>query len=182
VNRGAAMKAYFGHAACRACICIGLLIGGCSSDPRQGYSFSSTFRTDVDSISVPIFQNTTFTRGLEVELTEAVVAELRKSTDWRIVQEETAQTTLRGTITSSELRKLSTARNTGLVEELGVIVTIDFEWKDNRTGRILTARRGFTASQPFAPARGIGERIETGQHATVQEMARDIVAELRAGW
>lgn len=165
-----------------ACVLCAACFAACATDPRQGYSFSSTFRTDVDSISIPVFQNTTFARGLEVELTEAIVAELRKSTDWTIVQEETAQTTLRGTITSSELRKLSTARNTGLVEELGVILTVDFEWKDNRTGRVLTARRGFSASEPFAPARGIGDRIQTGQHATVQEMAHDIVAELRSGW
>lgn len=159
-----------------------MVAGGCSSDPSQGYSFTSTFREDVTSISVPIFQNTTFARGLEVELTEAVVAELHKSTSWRIVQEETAQTTLRGTLTSSDLRKFSTARDSGLVEELGVSLTVDFEWKDNRTGKVLSARRGFTATQPFAPALGVNERIETGQHSAVQELARDIVAEMRSGW
>ncbi len=157
-------------------------VGGCSSDPREGYSFSSTFREDITSISVPVFTNTTYSRGLDVELTEAVVSELRKSTSWRIVQEETAQTTLRGTITSAELRKLSTARDSGLVEDLGVTLTVDFEWKDNRTGKVLTARRGFSATRAFAPARGVGERIEVGQNAAVQVIARDIVAEMRSGW
>ncbi len=155
---------------------------GCASDPRQGYSFSTTFRQDVESISLPIFRNTTFAHGLEVELTEAIASELRRQTRYTIVQEETAQTTLRGTLTGSELRKLSTARESGLVEELGVSLTVDFEWKDNRTGRVLVSRRAFTSTEAFAPARGVGERIEIGQHAAVQELARGIVAEMRAGW
>ncbi|MGD9688712.1 MAG: LPS assembly lipoprotein LptE [Phycisphaerales bacterium] len=159
-----------------------LCVPGCSSDPRQGYSFTSTFSSDVESIAVPVFQNTTYGRGLELELTEAVVAELRSRTPWRISTEDQAHTTIRGTITSAELRKLSTARDTGLVEELAVEVTVDFEWKDNRTGRVIVSRRGFTGAEAFAPARGIGERIETGQHATVQELARAIVAEMRSGW
>lgn len=163
-----------------ACAVLGL--GACASDPREGYSFSSTFRSDVESISLPIFGNTTYAQGIEVELTEALASELRKQTRWKIVQEQTAHTTLRGTITGSELRKLSTARDTGLVEELGVSLTVDFEWKDNRTGKVLVARRAFSATEAFAPARGLGERIEIGQHAAVQELARGIVAEMRGGW
>jgi len=169
-------------AATTAIAAVGGLGGACASDPRSGYSFASTFPSEVQTIAVPVFANTTFTRGIDVELTEAVITELRKSTPYRVVQTESPQTTLRGSITSTELRKLSTARTSGLVEELAVVMTIDFEWKDNRTGKVLTARRGFAASEPFAPARGVGERIETGQHAVVQEMARAIVNEMRSGW
>ncbi|MGQ0629181.1 MAG: LPS assembly lipoprotein LptE [Phycisphaerales bacterium] len=157
-------------------------LGGCATDPREGYSTASTYPTEIESIAVPVFQNTTFARGLEVELTEALVAELRKSSPYRVVQSDSPQSTLRGTITGSDLRKLSTGRTSGLVEDLAVVLTVDFEWKDNRTGRVLSARRGFTTAEAFAPSRGVGERIETGQHAAVQEMARAIAGELRAGW
>ena len=156
--------------------------GGCSSDPRSGYSTATTFDDSVKTISVPMFRNATFARGIEVELTEAVITELRRSTPYTIVQSQSPQSTLRGTITRSDLRKLSTGRTSGLVEELGVLMTVDFEWKDNRTGKVLVARRGFNAAEPFAPARGVNERIETGQHAAVQEMARGIVNEMRSGW
>ncbi len=157
-------------------------LAGCAADPRQGYSFESSYAQNVQSISVPVFRNSTFSRGIDVELTEAVIAELRKSTPYAIVQSDSPQTTLRGTITNSELRKLSTGRTTGLVEELAVVMTVDFEWKDNRNGKVMVARRGFTASGAFAPAQGVNERLETGQHGAIQELARAIVNEMRSGW
>jgi len=163
-----------------------LSAAGCSSDPTKGYAFSSSYRTDIQSINVPIFQNTTFSRGIENDLTEAIIVELRKSTPWSVTNADGAQTTLRGSIVSAELKKLSTSRDTGLVEELAVSLTVDFEWKDNRTGQVLVARRGFTSAEPFVPARGtsgaINERIETGQFAAVQELSREIVGSLRASW
>lgn len=163
-----------------------LSVGGCASDPSKGYSFSSSYREDIRSISVPVFQNTTFAHGVELELTEAVIAEIKKSTPWAVTRSDGAQTTLRGAVTGSELKKISTARDSGLVEELAVTLTVDFEWKDNRTGKVLAVRRGFSAAEPFVPARGtrgaINERVETGQFATVQELAREIVAALRSAW
>lgn len=154
----------------------------CSSDPSQGYSFASTYRQDVETVAVPIFANQTFDHGVEAELASAIVAELRKVTPWRVDQSGSAQTTLSGVVTSSELRKLTTARQTGLVETLALVISVDFEWKDNRTGRVLAARRDFSAAEAFTPARGVGERIDTGRHAAVQELARAIVNELRTGW
>lgn len=159
-----------------------LALTGCASDPRSGYSTQSTFSRQFETISVPVFRNSTFSRGVETELTEALVAEIRQTTPYTVVQSGSPQTTLRGTITSAELRKLSTSRTTGMVEELAVVLTVDFEWKDNRSGKVLVARRNFVAAENFAPSTGLGERIETGQHATVQELARGIVAELRSGW
>jgi len=159
-----------------------LVLPGCASDPRSGYSTQSTFSRQFETISVPVFRNSTFSRGVETQLTEALVAEIRQTTPYTVVQSGSPQTTLRGTITSAELRKLSTSRTSGMVEELAVVLTVDFEWKDNRTGKVLVARRNFVAAENFAPSTGIGERIETGQHATVQELARGIVAELRSGW
>jgi hypothetical protein len=68
------------------------------------------------------------------------------------------------------------------VQELGVQLTVDFEWVDNRTGKTIVARRSFTAQSTFIPQRGVGERLETGKSAAVQRLARDIVAELRSAW
>ncbi len=160
--------------------------GGCTNDPKRGYTFNSTYSGAIESVQVPMFGNTTFARGLEAELTSAVVSEVRKGTPWRVEQTGAAQATLKGTITSSELRKLSTARESGLVEQLAVEITVDFEFTDNRTGKVLVGRRSFGAAEAFVPARGtqgtLNERIETGQHAAVAELARAIVGELRGAW
>ncbi len=165
-----------------ACASMLAVVAGCSDNPQDGYSFATTHRTDVTSIAVPMFGNNTQTYGLEQELTAAVVSELRRTTPYKILDVDAAQTQLTGTITDSKLRKLSTARDTGLSETLAVELTVEFSWKNTRTGKVLVARRNFVSSESFTPSRGVGERIEVGQNASISKLARDIVAEMRSGW
>lgn len=159
-----------------------LLAPGCASDPSEGYAFASAHDKSIGSIYVPVFDNATFSHGIETQLTDSIIKELKQATPWKVTSESGAQTTLSGRIVGVELRPLSLARTSGLVQEQAVIVTIEFDWKDNRTGRVLSSRRNFTASEAFIPSRGVGERLEAGQDATIQRLARDVVAELRSSW
>ncbi len=165
-----------------ACAYLPFAVCACSSNPRQGYSFATTMPEGVTSVQVPVFENYTFDVGLEAELTEAVIKELQRSSGVKVVQGGGADSTLRAAITRSEMRRLTLERGTGLVQELALTITIDFDWKDNRNGRILTSRRNYAASDTFVPAQPTGERIDTGRHAAVQRLAKDLVAELRGDW
>ncbi len=159
-----------------------VLAPSCASDPTKGYAFSSAHDSAIKTVHVPIFQNNTFYHGLETELTDAIIKQLQSATPWSVSTASAAQTTLTGSITEVTLTPLSTARVSGLVQELAVVLTVEFDFKDNRTGKILVSRRNFTASEPFVPAKGAGERIDAGEHAAVQRLARDIVAALRSNW
>jgi hypothetical protein len=154
----------------------------CASNPGEGYSFNSTFRDDVKSVSVPIFVNNTFYPGVEVQLAEAIVSEMRIKSPYAVTSSADAQTILTGTITNIERQSLTTGRQTGMSEDIALKITIDFVWKDQRSGKILTARRNFSASRSFIPASGVGETVAIGQAAAIQQLARDLVAELRSGW
>lgn len=165
-----------------ATILTACLLVGCADDPRQGYSFESTYGASVKSIAVPIFDNRSYSHGLEIDLTDAIIKELRRGTPWAVGAESAAQTTLSGTITSVVLRKVSTAQVSGLVQEVAVEIVLDYEWKDNRTGEVLLSRRGFRSVQSFVPAEGVGERVELGERAAAEEAAREIVSSLRSGW
>lgn len=153
----------------------------CSTSPSQGYSFATTFPENIRTVQVPVFENYTFDVGLEAELTEAVIKEFQRLSGIRVTQGG-ADTTLKAAITDSKLRRLTLDRRTGYVQELALTITLDYDWKDNRTGEVLSSRRNFAASDTFIPARPSGERIDAGRHAAVQRLARDLVAELRAGW
>jgi hypothetical protein len=159
-----------------------LLLPACASDPRSGYSFTDAHRTDIRTVAVPIFENGTFSHGLEFQLTDAVIKEIHRATPWRVAPRDEADTTLSGSITSVELRRLSRGSETGMVQEVAVDIAVAFEWKKNRSGEILIARRNFRAPESFVPARGANERLEFGEAATIDQMARDIVAELRSSW
>ncbi len=159
-----------------------LLAPGCASDPTKGYSFSSAHREDIATIAVPVFENQTYAHGLETDLTDAVIKEIHRATPWRVTAGDRADTTLRAVITSADMRSLRKNPDSGLVQELAYVITVSFEWQDNRTGRALVSRRGFKAADTFVPAYGAQEKLELGQAATSDQLARDIVASLRSAW
>lgn len=160
---------------------LAVVVTGCSSDPRTGYSTRSTFPANVRTVQVPVFGNTTSEPGHEALLTEAVIKELQ-ARGFQVLQNTSSDSVLSGTLTGLELRRLSQNPTTGLVQELGLTATVDFEWRDARTGKVIAARRGFSAADSFAPARGGGEPIEAARHSAFGALAKDIVNELRTAW
>jgi hypothetical protein len=154
----------------------------CSTDPTKGYSFNSTFDESIRTVAVPVFNNSTFEAGLDAQLTEAIIKEIQRTTKWTVVSTGTADATLSGTLTSANLARSAAPPFTGLTQEQIVTLRIDFEFKDNRSGQVISARRNFAASETFIPSNGVGERIGVGQQNAVQTLARDIVHELRTGW
>jgi hypothetical protein len=153
-------------------------------DRSQPRLFLYIYTSDVGAVHRRCRCSTTgvFQKGIEIDLTDAIIKEIQRTTPWVVTSEAGAQTTLSGTITDASLRALSTNSQTGYVQEMAVELTVDFDWRDGRTGQYLSSRRAFKSMEGFVPARPTNERIELGQHAVVQEMARSIVAELRSGW
>jgi len=170
---------------------VSVVMGGCSSDPAKGYSFRSTFPRQVRTVNVPVFDNQTFFKGLEFDLTDAIIKEIQRNTPMVVVQSGSdgggggstgAQTTLTGVIRNAELRDLTTSSRTALVQEMAQQVTIDFEWRDARTGQSLASIKDLRAIESFVVQRGVGERLETAQQQVAQELARKIVHQMRSEW
>ena len=158
------------------------VLAGCASDPTKGYAPASLYPSTVTTMAVPVFASNSYTRDVEFELTDALIKEIEARTPYKVVPEGRADTILLGRITSIKLDQLSKSQQTGLSEEVIVSVTIDFEWKDLRSGQTLVQREGFAGQGFFDPSRPTGEPIELGQFAAVQQLARDIVAQLRVEW
>lgn len=165
-----------------ACVCVAGACMGAGCGSSRPYRLESTHDAAVRTIAVPIFDNTTYSTGIEASLTEAIVKEIQRATPWRVVRSDQAATTLRGTVVGADLGQLSRQRDTGLSQEQSVRLRVDFAWVDNRTGQTLVERRSFASEASFVPFRGVGEPLEVGEHGAIRELARDIVAELRADW
>jgi len=165
-----------------ACVFALHCLCSCASDPTQGYSSQSIYPTSVSSVAVPIFANDTFVRDVEFELTDALIKEIEARTPYKVTAESRADTILLGHVRKVQLDQLSKSVLTGLSEEVIVTVTIDFQWKDLRSGKTLVERRTFTGNSLFTPSQPSSEPIELGQFAVVQLLARDIVAEMRSDW
>ncbi len=162
------MSQYLGIIVCL----MTLNLAGC------GYSHGHLYRDDVGSVRVPIFKNKTFTRGVEFGLTEAVIKELMGQTPYRVTSGQQADTLLEVTIVRA--KAINRSRNDlGLSEAVAVSLVIDLVWRDLRNGQVLVERKGLTRESEFLVSRRGGERYQTGEHATVQKLAVDIVSQLR---
>ncbi len=159
-----------------------LLAVGCASDPREGYAFGTTYDAGVRTVAAPIFENETFARGVEFELAAALIAELERTTPYKVTSQSRADTMLSGRIRRVQLDQLSSSRQTGLSQEVVVSLTVDFEWTDLRTGAVRLKRENFTGQGLFLPGTPVGESLETGEIAAVAQLAREIVSEMRAAW
>ncbi|MCE9591917.1 MAG: hypothetical protein K8S99_15515 [Planctomycetes bacterium] len=161
---------------------IVMSIAGC------GYAHKELFPQNVRSVAVPIFENRTFYQGIEFDMTEALTKEIELRTPYKVVAEAGADTQLRGTIVSVNQTVLSHRPDGNLPEELDVHVTINFEWKDLRTGEIIRSRKGFDRVARYIPTRSpvsgraMSETYSIGQHQAVQSLAQEIVSVMRADW
>ena len=161
-------------------VCISC--ASCETDPTVGYSSSSLYPKQYQSIAIPIFQNSTMTRDVEFMLTDAIIKEIQVRSPYRVVDKHVAETILTGTITSMKLSTLSRSQTTGLDNEVLFKVVIDFEWYDQVNGNRIVGRKNFASSAVFIPSRPSSEPLEIGQFAVVQQLASDIIDQMQASW
>ena len=61
-------------------------------------------------------------------------------------------------------------------------VTIDFQWKDLRTGKMLVERNNYRVTGYYVPSMPFSEGFFHGSEDTVNRLARRIVEEMREDW
>jgi hypothetical protein len=142
-------------------VAAGLAVGACGSGCQSGGNFSlfgyttaPPFDPSVRSVYIPVFKNTTFHtspyRGIEADITQAVVEELnRRHSPIRVVSDcDRADTELVGSIIM--LQKIPQNRNLqNMAREYDLQITVELVWRDLRSGRVLTGTRA--PAQPPVP-------------------------------
>lgn len=155
---------------------LGATAGGC------GYRHGELYPEGVRTIAVPVFDNRSFYRGVEFELTEALVKQIELRTPYKVTGADAADTILLGTITGVSQRRTSRIRDGGVPQDMEVRVTVDFDWKNQRSGDTLTRRKGLVAAGRYIPTRPVGETLQTAEHDAVQRMTEQIIASMGADW
>jgi hypothetical protein len=141
------------------CVCA-LLLSACGEDRNftiLGYSTQPNYNTSIRTVRVPDFKNLTQRRGLEFDLTRAVVREIELKTPYKVVGANCdADTELTGTIISYN-KNILNRNQLNEVREAETTLAVELAWKDLRTGEILTRpRRGETTpAAPLLPAPGL---------------------------
>ena len=157
-----------------------LALTACSG--AKGFKSGTTLPTKYRSIAVPVFQNATYDRQVGYQLTEALQKRVQQASGYAIASEGTADTVLRGKVTKVDIKQISQSLGTGLSEEVGVTVTIDWEWVDMRTGKPIVARNGFASSGMVVASRPQAEPLDLARYQAIQRLADDVVANMQADW
>ena len=159
-------------------LCVTLAACGGAKGWRAGSSLPTKYR----SIAVPVFTNSTYDRQLGYQLTVALQKRIQQVSSYAVTGEGTADTVLRGKVTKVDLKQISQSLGTGLSEEVGLTVTVDWEWVDLRSGKPIVARNGFASSGMVVASRPQAEPLDLARYRAVQQLADDIVANMQADW
>jgi uncharacterized protein (UPF0303 family) len=149
------------------------LISGC------GYSNKSLISRKINSIYIPIFENETFRKSLEFDLTNAVKNEIMSNTKLRIAKKDNADTILTGKIQKVTESMLSSNVEDNIVEGR-VTIYVDIKLVDRRTGRTLIEEKNVKQSAEYIVKRG--ENIKTASQESLALLAETIVRHLEEKW
>ena len=128
-------------------VCLGLC--GCAG--MSGYSNESLYPEEVDSVYVQMFDNQSFRRGVEYELTDALAKRIEAETPYKIISSrDRADSVMTGQIVSIGESVLSIERETGRALEKEVELRAVVNWKDLKTGKLLIDNRLVSASASFS--------------------------------
>jgi hypothetical protein len=132
-------------------------LAGCQSG---GYKFlgyqvgaDALYDPNIRTVYVPLFHNRAFQttpyRGFEVDVTQAVIREIGRTTTFRVTSDcEKADTELLGNIVTID-KVLLNRNQQNQLREGEIVVTVDVVWRDLRDGTILSNPR--PVPQPGLP-------------------------------
>ena len=156
--------------------------GGCEQvDPKQGYTNRSLYRTDVETVFVEMFESESFRRGIEYELTRALVGQLELHSPYKVVSDRRkADTILYGSINRVTERRLARQRELDRPLANEVVLVATFSWKDLRSAAMLIEEEKVRVSGDYVAFLGAGR--DSAAREAANEMAIRIVEAMEEEW
>jgi hypothetical protein len=165
---------------CTLCLSSGCGYSHTGSEPKDGYQWRSLYREDVRTVAVPIFATRSFHRGVEISLSNALARQIEAQSPYKVAPRERADTIIEGEVVDVAIDTISNDINNAIPQEQLYVVTVNFTWKDLRTGRVLVDRRNFRQTTTYYPTLGEGRFV--GSQQAVERLALGIVQEMQADW
>jgi hypothetical protein len=188
---------------------VALLLPSCTSDGHidiLGYTSRPNYDLSIHTVHVPIFKNVTYRRGLEFDLTRALVREIEARTPYKVVSDPAcADTELTGTITNFTKMVLNVTPFNE-IREAQTVLTVQVAWRDLRPGHygevLSQPKPPPTAVVPPPPPKGtplplppptivqseagfvpeLGQSLATAKQRNVDKVARQIVFMMEKPW
>ncbi|MBX7104168.1 MAG: hypothetical protein K1X57_08800 [Gemmataceae bacterium] len=184
-------------------LAVMLPLAGCESGGHFsmfGYTTRPNYDPCIKTVYVPIFQNKTFVRGLEFDLTRSVIRTIEEKTPFKVVSDrDKADTELLGTIVAFN-KNILNRNQLNEQRETETVLTVAVVWKDMRTGDTLSGPKVspppgavepgvappppppvmVTSTASFIPE--VGQSITTAKQVNTNKLATQIVALMEKPW
>lgn len=162
-----------------AAVCLAL----CGCAEMSGYSNESLFPEDVGSVYVEMFDNRSFRRGIEYELTDALAKRIEVETPYKIISNrDRADTVISGQIMSIGQSVLTSERETGRALEIEVELQALVNWKNLKTGELLIDNKSVSASASYSGLQTINQDFGYASVLAANNLARRIVELMEKQW
>ena len=139
---------------------------------------------DVKTIAVPAFKNETLTYRIEQMLTAEVVREFTTRTHYRIVHDDDADATLRGTVLSTAATPLTYNTSTGQAASILVVVSMRVSLTDRR-GKVLYQNPAYLFREQYEVSQDLTSFFEEDSPAfrrLSRDFARTLVSNILEGF
>ncbi|MHC4394571.1 MAG: LPS assembly lipoprotein LptE [Planctomycetota bacterium] len=133
------------------CLTVASCTCFCGCAEMSGYSNQSLFPENVDSVYVEMFDNRSFRRGVEYELSDALAKRIEAETPYKIISSrDRADTVISGQIVQITESVLSRERQIGRALEKEVQLQAVVNWKNLKTGELLINNKSINASANYS--------------------------------
>jgi hypothetical protein len=161
---------------CRSSIFCLLVLSGCA-----GYSNTSMYPKDVTTVYVEMFDNQSFRRGIEFELTDAVAKRIESQTPYKIVSNrDKADTVISGQIVQAKESVFTTERQIGRALEKNIELRAVISWKNLRTGELLIDNKTVASLASFSEWQS--QSFAYGSTLAANSLAVRIVETMGSKW
>jgi len=149
---------------------------GCS-----GYSSESLYDNSVRSVYLQMFDNQSFQRDIEYQLTDGLAKRIEADTPYKIVSNKNkADSIIFGQITSASTSAITTERQTGRALENEVTITAVVTWKNLKTGQMIIEKMPISASASYSQWQSQG--FTYGSTLAANNLAKRIVEFMEKKW
>ena len=146
-----------------------------------GYSNESLYPDDVSSVCLEMFDNQSFRRGVEFELSDALAKRIEVDTPYKIVSDsDRADSVISGQIVSIGELALSTDPEIGTILEKEVEVRAVVNWKNLKTGQLMMDHLSVSASASYSIYQQ--QDFKYASTLAANNLARKIVELMERNW
>ena len=149
-----------------------LLAGGC------GYTVGGTLPSHIQTVSVPIFRNTTREPGVESLITRAVVEAFSTNGRLKVVPRSQADAVLDGEVIGYSIASIAFDKDAN-VRLYRLVVTLNLRMRDLRRNTLLFEQNQVAEQADFRVQGQVSQTIsreETALRAAATEIGRAVVA------